>query len=52
MSRIWTFGAFDAKANLMVDTCKGVQFLNEIKDSCVGAFLQVSSLFLSLVYIF
>jgi len=41
--KIWTFGAFDAKANLMVDTCKGVQFLNEIKDSCVGAFLQATS---------
>jgi len=42
--KIWAFGCPpDGKANLMVDMCKGVQFLNEIKDSCVGAFLQAST---------
>jgi len=41
--KIWTFGCPpDGLANVLVDTTKGVQYLNEIKDSCVGAFLQVS----------
>jgi len=38
--KIWAFGILDATANLLVDCCKGVQFLNEIKDSCVGGFVQ------------
>lgn len=42
--KIWTFGCPpDALPNLIVDTSKGVQFLNEIKDHVVGAFMQVSS---------
>merc|ERR1712233_244071 len=42
--KIWTFGCPpDAKANCVVDTTKGVQFLNEIKDHVVGAFMQVTT---------
>ena len=41
--KIWSFGCVpDANANLLVDATKGVQYLNEIKDSMVGAFMQVS----------
>jgi len=41
--KIWTFGCPpDSLANVLVDNTKGVQFMNEIKDSCVGAFLQVT----------
>jgi len=41
--RIWCFGCPpDGKANALVDTTKAVQYLNEIKDSMVGAFTQVS----------
>jgi len=36
--KIWCFGPDTAGANVLVDTTKGVQYLNEIKDSCVAAF--------------
>ncbi|KAI8907233.1 P-loop containing nucleoside triphosphate hydrolase protein [Gorgonomyces haynaldii] len=36
--RIWCFGPEGTGANILVDTTKGVQYLNEIKDSCVAAF--------------
>ena len=36
--RIWSFGPGEAGANLLVDTSKAVQYLNEIKDSCAAAF--------------
>jgi elongation factor 2 len=36
--KIWCFGPEASGANLLVDTTKGVQYLNEIKDSCVTAF--------------
>merc|ERR1711915_417597 len=36
--KIWTFGPESTGANLMVDVTKGVQYLNEIKDSCVAGF--------------
>lgn len=36
--KIWCFGPDVSGANLLVDTTKGVQYLNEIKDSCVAAF--------------
>lgn len=36
--KIWCFGPETTGANLLVDTTKGVQYLNEIKDSCVAAF--------------
>ncbi|KAG8892579.1 Elongation factor 2 [Tulasnella sp. 417] len=36
--KIWCFGPDTTGPNLLVDVTKGVQFLNEIKDSCVAAF--------------
>jgi elongation factor 2 len=36
--KIWCFGPDGVGANLLVDVTKGVQYLNEIKDSCVAAF--------------
>jgi len=36
--KIWCFGPEGTGANLLVDASKGVQYLNEIKDSCVAAF--------------
>lgn len=36
--KIWCFGPDTTGSNLLVDTTKGVQYLNEIKDSCVAAF--------------
>jgi elongation factor 2 len=42
--KIWSFGCPpDALSNVIVDTTKGVQYLHEIKDSVVGAFMQVTS---------
>jgi elongation factor 2 len=42
--KIWTFGCPpDGKANLLCDATKGVQYMNEIKDSMVGAFIQASA---------
>jgi len=41
--KIWAFGCPpDALPNFIVDAAKGVQFLNEIKDHVVGAFMQVT----------
>jgi elongation factor 2 len=41
--KIWSFGCPpDALPNTIVDAAKGVQFLNEIKDHVVGAFMQAS----------
>ncbi len=36
--KIWCFGPETTGANLMVDQTKAVQYLNEIKDSCIAAF--------------
>ncbi|MCO5549088.1 hypothetical protein L7F22_002554 [Adiantum nelumboides] len=36
--KIWCFGPKPTGPNLVVDMCKGVQYLNEIKDSIVAAF--------------
>jgi hypothetical protein len=36
--KIWCFGPDTMGANLLVDVTKGVQYLNEIKDSCVASF--------------
>jgi len=36
--RIWTFGPEGNGPNVLVDVAKGVQYLNEIKDSVVSAF--------------
>jgi elongation factor 2 len=37
-TKIWTFGPDATGPNLVVDITKGVQYLNEIKDSVVAAF--------------
>ncbi|RKP13412.1 elongation factor 2 [Piptocephalis cylindrospora] len=36
--KIWCFGPDTNGPNLLVDTTKGVQYLSEIKDSCIAAF--------------
>jgi len=42
--KIWTFGlAPDGLCNVLVDMTKAVQYLNEIKDSCVGGFIQATA---------
>jgi len=42
--KIWSFGLPpECKGNVLVDTTKACQYLNEMKDSCVGAFLQGSA---------
>merc|ERR1719362_1023900 len=42
--KIWSFGCPpDAKANVLVDGSKGVQFMNEIKDHVVGAFIGATA---------
>jgi len=41
--KIWTFGCPpDCTANMVVDCAKGVQFLNEIKDHMVSAFMNAT----------
>jgi elongation factor 2 len=41
--KIWAFGLPpDGKANVIVDATKGIAYLQEIKDSVVGAFIQAS----------
>ncbi|KAF7319731.1 Elongation factor [Mycena kentingensis (nom. inval.)] len=35
--KIWAFGPDTTGPNLLVDVTKGVQYLNEIKDSCIAA---------------
>ena len=36
--KIWCFGPEGTGPNLMIDASKGVQYLNEIKDSVVAGF--------------
>jgi len=36
--KIWCFGPETSGANVLVDMTKAIQYLNEIKDSCVAAF--------------
>ena len=36
--KIWCFGPEGTGPNLLMDTTKGVQYLNEIKDSVVAGF--------------
>jgi len=36
--KIWCFGPEGTGANILMDVTKAVQYLNEIKDSCVAAF--------------
>jgi len=40
--KIWCFGPDTAGANVLVDVTKGVQYLNEIKDSFIAAFQWAS----------
>jgi len=40
--KIWCFGPETTGPNMLIDMCKGVQYLNEIKDSCVAAFQWAS----------
>lgn len=42
--KIWSFGCSpDCLSNFIVDASKGVQFLHEIKDHVIGAFMQITS---------
>lgn len=42
--KIWSFGCPpDCLPNMIVDSSKGVQFLHEIKDHVIGAFIQITS---------
>merc|ERR1739848_973102 len=36
--KVWCFGPDGTGPNMLVDQTKAVQYLNEIKDSCVAAF--------------
>lgn len=36
--KIWCFGPEGMGPNMLIDTTKGVQYLNEIKDSVVAGF--------------
>ncbi|KAJ3683581.1 hypothetical protein LUZ60_013808 [Juncus effusus] len=40
--KIWCFGPDTTGPNMVVDMCKGVQYLNEIKDSVVAGFQWAS----------
>jgi elongation factor 2 len=40
--RIWTFGPDNQGANMLVDLTKGVQYMNEIRDSCESGFQWVT----------
>jgi len=40
--KIWCFGPNTDGANVVVDCTKAVQYLNEIKDSCIAAFQWVT----------
>ncbi|ORZ29527.1 P-loop containing nucleoside triphosphate hydrolase protein [Catenaria anguillulae PL171] len=40
--KVWCFGPDTTGANLLVDMTKAVQYLNEIKDSCVAGFQWAS----------
>jgi len=42
--KVWTFGCPpDGVCNVLVDTTKAVQYLSEIKDSCISAFMQTTA---------
>ncbi|KAK1603200.1 hypothetical protein QYE76_016419 [Lolium multiflorum] len=42
LTKIWCFGPETAGQNMVVDMCKGVQYLNEIKDFVVAGFWWAS----------
>lgn len=42
--KLWTYGCPpDAVSNILVDATKAVQYLNEVKDSMVGGFIQATA---------
>lgn len=41
--KIWCFGPGVVGPNILVDTTKGVQYLNEIQDSCKSGFLDATA---------
>ena len=43
--KIWCFGPDTIGPNMFTDVTKGVQYLNEIKDSCVAAFQWATKVF-------
>ena len=59
--KIWCFGQEGTGPNILIDCTKGVQYLNEIKDSVVAGFqwatkevslISFIDFFLSLVFVF
>ncbi len=40
--KIWCFGPDTTGPNMLTDVTKGVQYLNEIRDSCIAAFQWAS----------
>jgi len=40
--KIWCFGILETQANVLIDSTKGVAYLNEIKDSCKTGFQQAT----------
>ena len=50
--KIWCFGPDTNGPNLMIDCTKGVQYLNEIKDSVVAGFQWASKEVMFSTYIF
>ena len=40
--KIWCFGPDTTGPNVLMDCTKGVQYLNEIKDSCIAGFQWAS----------
>ena len=42
LRKIWCFGPDTNGPNILVDCTKGVQYLNEIKDSCIAGFQWAS----------
>jgi elongation factor 2 len=50
--KIWCFGPDGTGPNLLIDCTKGVQYLNEIKDSVVAGFQWASKEVCQQIYLF
>ena len=50
--KIWCFGPEGTGPNLLIDVTKGVQYLNEIKDSVVAGFQWASKEVSKLYFLF
>ena len=51
--KIWCFGPDTNGPNILMDCTKGVQYLNEIKDSCIAGFQWATKeVFLSLFFVY